>query len=117
MVKNYVSQNARSNVTSRNITEGEKAKVTKRLSEKAARAEKAARIWNNNPLLAGCMNGLNETQRRNSAIMLTNEARFIKGLTEAETSSEFAKMAPANVMRLVQMTMVNGFIVLQCLVM
>lgn len=107
MVKNYVAQNSRSNVTSRNINEGEKAKVTKRLSEKAARAEKAARIWNNNPLLAGCMNGLSETQRRNSAIMLTNEARFIKGLTEAETSSEFAKMAPANVMRLVQMTMVN----------
>lgn len=85
-----------------------KAEATKRLSEKAARAEKAAQIWNNHPLFKGELAKLTEAKvRQNQAINLTNQARFMKQLNEQETSAEFQRMAPANMMRLVQLTMTN----------
>lgn len=85
-----------------------KTEAKKRLSEKAARAEKAAQIWDNHPLFKGELSALKEAKvRQNQAINLTNQARFMKQLNEQETSSEFQRMAPANVMKLVQMTMTN----------
>lgn len=85
-----------------------KTEAKKRLSEKAARAEKAAQIWDNHPLFKGELSALNEAKvRQNQAINLTNQARFMKQLNEQETSAEFQRMAPANVMKLVQMTMTN----------
>ena len=85
-----------------------RTEAKKRLSEKAARAEKAAEIWNNHPLFKGELSKLTEAKvRQNQAIHLTNQARFMKQLNEQETSSEFQRMAPANVMKLVQLTMTN----------
>ena len=85
-----------------------RADAAKRLSEKAARAEKAAVVWNNHPLFKGEMSKLKEAKvRQNAAINLTNQARYMKQLNEQETSAEFQRMAPANMMRLVQLTMTN----------
>ena len=85
-----------------------KAEATKRISEKAARAEKAAKIWDNHPLFKGELSKLKEAKaRQNAAIHLTNQARFMKQLNEQETSAEFQRMAPAHIMRLVQLTMTN----------
>ena len=85
-----------------------KTEAKKRLSEKAARAEKAAAIWNNHPLFRGELSKLKEAKvRQNAAINLTNQARFMKQLNEQETSAEFQRMAPANMMKLVQLTMTN----------
>ena len=85
-----------------------KTEAKKRLSEKAARAEKAAAIWNNHPLFKGELSKLKEAKvRQNAAINLTNQARFMKQLNEQETSAEFQRMAPANMMKLVQLTMTN----------
>lgn len=85
-----------------------KTEAVKKLSEKAARAEKAAQVWNNHPLFKGELSAINEaTKRQNAAINLTNQARFMKQLNEQETSAEFQRMAPANMMRLVQLTMTN----------
>lgn len=85
-----------------------KTEAKKRLSEKAARAEKAAEIWDNHPLFKGELSKLSEARvRQNQAINLTNQARFMKQLNEQETSSEFQRMAPANIMKLVQLTMTN----------
>lgn len=85
-----------------------KTTAQKKLSEKAARAEKAAKIWDNHPLFKGELSKIKEAKaRQNSAIHLTNQARFMKQLNEQETSSEFQRMAPANVMRMVQLTMTN----------
>ena len=85
-----------------------KKEATQRLSEKAARAEKAAQIWDNHPLFKGELSALKEAKvRQNQAINLTNQARFMKQLNEQETSAEFQRMAPANMMRLVQLTMTN----------
>ena len=84
-----------------------KAVAQKRMTEKAFRAEKAAKIWDQHPLFEGKLSGLTEDERQKTAIRLTNQARFMKTLTESETSTEFNRMAPANVMRLVQMTMTN----------
>lgn len=79
-----------------------------KLSEKAARAEKAAQVWNKHPLFAGEFAKFTEAKaRQNAAINLTNQARYMKHLNEQETSAEFQRMAPANMMRLVQMTMTN----------
>lgn len=79
-----------------------------KLSERAARAEKAAAVWNNHPLFKGELSNIKEAKnRQNAAINLTNQARFMKQLNEQETSSEFQRMAPANMMRLVQLTMTN----------
>lgn len=85
-----------------------KTTAQKKLSEKAARAEKAAQIWDRHPLFKGELSKITEAKaRQNSAIHLTNQARFMKQLNEQETSSEFQRMAPANVMRMVQLTMTN----------
>lgn len=85
-----------------------KQEATQKLSEKAARAEKAAKVWDNHPLFKGKLSKINEAKiRQNLAIDLTNQARYMKQLSEAETSSEFQRMAPANMMRLVQLTMTN----------
>lgn len=85
-----------------------KTEAKKRLSEKAARAEKAAQIWDNHPLFKGELSKISEAKtRQNQAIHLTNQARFMKQLNEQETSAEFQRMAPANVMKLVQLTMTN----------
>lgn len=85
-----------------------KTEAKKRLSEKAARAEKAAQIWDNHPLFKGELSKLSEAKiRQNAAINLTNQARFMKQLNEQETSAEFQRMAPANIMKLVQLTMTN----------
>lgn len=85
-----------------------KSTAVKKLTEKAARAEKAAQVWNNHPLFKGELSNLKEaSKRQNAAINLTNQARFMKQLNEQETSAEFQRMAPANMMRLVQLTMTN----------
>lgn len=85
-----------------------KTAAVKKLSEKAARAEKAAQIWNDHPLFKGELSKMTEAKaRQNAAINLTNQARFMKQLNEQETSAEFQRMAPANMMRLVQLTMTN----------
>lgn len=85
-----------------------KTAAVKKLSEKAARAEKAAQIWNDHPLFKGELSKITEARsRQNAAINLTNQARFMKQLNEQETSAEFQRMAPANMMRLVQLTMTN----------
>ena len=85
-----------------------KAVANKKLQEKAARAESAARVWDNHPLFKGELSKIKEAKvRQNAAINLTNQARYMKQLNEQETSSEFQKMAPANMMRLVQLTMTN----------
>lgn len=85
-----------------------KTEAQKRLSEKAARAEKAAKVWDAHPLFKGELSKMSEAKaRQNAAINLTNQARFMKQLNEQETSAEFQRMAPANIMRLVQLTMTN----------
>lgn len=82
--------------------------VAKKMTERAARAEKVAKLWDNHPLFKGQLSAIKDaTKRQNEAINLTNQARYMKKLTEAETSAEFQKMAPANMMRLVQLTMTN----------
>lgn len=85
----------------------DKEVAQKRISEKAFRAERSAKIWNDHPLFKGKLEGLDEATRQRLAINLTNQARFMKTLNESETSAEFNRMAPANVMRLVQLTMTN----------
>lgn len=97
-------------MVARTINKGKqvsKAVAQKKMTEKAFRAEKAAKIWNAHPLFEGKFDNLDESTRQKSAIQLTNQARYMKQLTEAETSAEFQRMAPANVMRLVQLTMTN----------
>ena len=86
------------------------AKVAgKKLVEKSARAEKAAGIWDKSPLFEGKISKIeNAHVRQNVALGLTNQARFIKGLHEAEISTEFQRMAPTNVMRLITYTMTNS---------
>ena len=86
------------------------AKVAgKKLIEKSARAEKAAGIWDKSPLFEGKISKIeNAHVRQNVALGLTNQARFIKGLHEAEISTEFQRMAPTNVMRLITYTMTNS---------
>lgn len=85
-----------------------KSEAKMKLSEKAARAEKAAQVWDNHPLFKGELSNIKEAKtRQNAAINLTNQARYMKQLNEQETSAEFQRMAPANMMRLVQLTMTN----------
>lgn len=85
-----------------------KTEAKMKLSEKAARAEKAAQVWDNHPLFRGELSSIKEAKsRQNAAINLTNQARYMKQLNEQETSAEFQRMAPANMMRLVQLTMTN----------
>lgn len=85
-----------------------KKEAVKKMTEKAARAEKAALVWNNHPLFKGELSSIKEAKvRQNAAINLTNQARYMKQLNEQETSTEFQRMAPANMMRLVQLTMTN----------
>lgn len=84
------------------------SEAKQKLSERAARAEKAAQVWDNHPLFKGELSNIKEARaRQNAAINLTNQARFMKQLNEQETSAEFQRMAPANMMRLVQLTMTN----------
>lgn len=86
----------------------DKKVALQKMNEKAARAEKAARVWNSHPLFEGELAKIKEAKaRQNAAINLTNQARYMKLLNEQETSSEFQRMAPANMMRLVQLTMTN----------
>jgi len=84
-------------------------KVAKqKLTEKAARAEQAARVWDKHPLFEGTLSKIKDAKKRqNEAINLTNQARFMRQLNEQETSAEFQRMAPANMMRLVQLVMFN----------
>lgn len=82
-------------------------KANKLISEKAARAEKAAAVWNRNALFEGKLSKMSESDRRATGINLTNQARFMKRLTESELSTEFQKMAPANIMKLVERTYTN----------
>lgn len=85
-----------------------KKEAEAKLNERAARAEKAAQVWDNHPLFKGELSKINEAKvRQNAAINLTNQARYMKQLNEQETSAEFQRMAPANMMRLVQLTMTN----------
>lgn len=90
--------------TNRKITA---EKANKLISEKAARADKAAAVWNRNALFEGKLSKMNENDRRATGINLTNQARFMKRLTESELSTEFQKMAPANIMKLVERTYTN----------
>lgn len=95
----------RANLSEQSISRKE---AVKRLNEKAARAEKAAKVWDNHPLFKGELSKISEAKvRQNQAINLTNQARYMKTLNEQETSAEFQRMAPANMMRLVQLTMTN----------
>ena len=85
-----------------------KKEAVKLLNEKAQRAEKAAKVWDNHPLFKGELSKITEAKtRQNAAINLTNQARYMRQLNEQETSAEFQRMAPANMMRLVQLTMTN----------
>lgn len=95
------------NVKTRGVSMISQEKANRNLSEKAARAEKAAAVWNRNKLFEGKLSNLSESDRRATGINLTNQARFMKRLTESELSTEFSKMAPANVMKLVERTYTN----------
>lgn len=95
------------NVKTRKSSMISQEKANKNLSEKAARAEKAAAVWNRNKIFEGKIAKLSEADRRASGINLTNQARFMKRLTESELSTEFSKMAPVNVMKLVERTYTN----------
>lgn len=100
-----VTSSMKKNLREKTIT---RVEAQKRLTEKAARAEKAAVIWNNHPLFKGELAKMQEAkQRQNAAINLTNQARYMKQLNEQETSAEYQRMAPANMMRLVQLAMTN----------
>lgn len=95
------------NVKTRKSTMISQAKANQNLTEKAARAEKAAAVWNRNKIFEGKLSNLSEDKRQATGINLTNQARFMKRLTESELSTEFSKMAPVNVMKLVERTYTN----------
>lgn len=105
MVSRTMNRNRTANLSEKKI---EKKVAMKKLNEKAARAEKAAKVWDAHPLFQGELSSIKEAKKRqNAAINLTNQARYMKQLNEQETSSEFQRMAPANMMRLVQLTMTD----------
>ena len=80
-----------------------------KMSEKSYRAEKAAKVWDNNPLFKGEFSKIKESaDRQRMAINVTNQARYLRKLSEEQVATEFHNMAPANMMRLVTLTANNS---------
>jgi len=77
------------------------------LNERNARADRLVEKWSRMPEIGTGMKAMDPRRARNLAILLENEARHLKSLTEAQYSSAFAT-TPENMIRLVRLAYPNS---------
>lgn len=88
-----------------------KAEASKILNERTARANHQLKIWENVDFLKNsekAKSAINESNNsENTAFYLTNQARVLRHMTEEQVANDFMKVTPANLLKLVVMSMGN----------
>lgn len=75
--------------------------------EKSYRADKLVEKWARIPEVGKNIKNLSESDARNLAVHLDNQARFMSRLTETQMSAGFQGLSPENMLRLVRLAYPN----------
>lgn len=75
--------------------------------ERNYRADKLVEKWSRIPEVGKNIKNLVESDARNLAIHLENQARFMSRLNEAQMSTSFQGLSPENMLRLVRLAYPN----------
>lgn len=76
--------------------------------ERAFRADRLSEKWARVPELGKGLDKMDEATRRNTVIMLENQARAMSRMTEAQLSTNFHGFTPENMLRLVRLAYPNS---------
>ena len=75
--------------------------------ERSYRADKLVDKWSKIPEVGQNIKNMKESDARNLAIHLDNQARFMGRMTESQLSGQFQNQSPENMLRLVRLSMPN----------
>lgn len=96
---------ARMNTAAQNLRENVQDKLYR--EERNYRADRLVEKWARIPEVGKNIKNLSESDARNLAIHLDNQARYMSRMTEAQLSAGFQGLAPENMLRLVRLAYPN----------
>ena len=76
--------------------------------ERAYRTSRLVEKWSKVPELGRGLKNLDKTTARNTALLLENQARVLKKMTEAQISTSFYGFTPENMLRLIRLSYPNS---------